>query len=66
MFAVGGQYTNDRGWRGTWLVTEPGVVKVGNNYSQYLILPDGSFYRHWVHDPHSITGHQERWGKVCN
>jgi hypothetical protein len=26
-----------------WLVTEAGVVKIGNGYHQIAILPDGSF-----------------------
>ncbi len=65
IFAANGQFTNDRGHHTTWLVTEPGVVEIGINYSQYQILPDGSFYRHWYHGK-SITGHHELWGTVCN
>jgi hypothetical protein len=66
MFAANGQFTNDRGQHRSWLVTEPGVVKVGNGYKQYLILPDGGFYQHSFHGHQSITGHAEHWGKVCN
>jgi len=66
MFAANGQFTNERGRHWSWLVVEPGVVKVGNRYTQYVILPDGSFYHHWFSGSQSITGHQEHWGKVCN
>jgi hypothetical protein len=66
MFAANGQFTNERGRHTTWLVAEPGVVKIGNRYPQVLILPDGSFYFHRVANAQSITGHVEHWGKVCN
>jgi hypothetical protein len=70
IFAANGQYTEERAneqraHHGTWLVTEPGVVRVWNWYTQYEILPDGSFYQHWFHGL-SITGHHENWGTVCN
>jgi hypothetical protein len=66
IFAANGQFTNERGHHTSWLVTEPGVVKVGDRYTQYLILPDGSFYNHWYHGHKSITGHAEHRGKVCS
>ena len=67
IFAPNGQFTNQRGQHRVWMVTEPGVVKVGNGYVQYEILPDGSFYAHrFCGGCGSITGHIEHWGKVCN
>ncbi len=65
VFAANGQFTDERADHAHWLVSEPGTVKIGNRYTQYLILPDGSFYKHWYHGHKSITGHSERWGKVC-
>ena len=66
-FGAGGQFTNSAGEHRLWLVTEPGVVKIGNRYTQYEILPDGSFYAHRFNGGHgSITGHRERWGTLCN
>ena len=62
MFSANGQFTDGEGHHTTWLVTEPGVVKIGlTRYGQYEILPDGSFYE--------LVGHRklhEYWGKVCN
>ena len=66
IFAANGQYTNDRGHHTSWLVTEPGTVKFGEKYVQFLILPDGGFYTHSYHGHKSITGHREHWGKVCD
>ena len=34
MFGAGGQFMNKAGRRRVWLVTEPGVVKIGNGYHQ--------------------------------
>lgn len=66
MFGAGGQFMNKAGRRRVWLVTEPGVVKIGNGYHQIEILPDGSFYQHKFYGGHgSITGHLEWWGTVC-
>jgi hypothetical protein len=48
-----------------WSVPEPGVIKVGVQYSQVQILPNGQFYFHRSGGL-SITGHIERWGTVCN
>ena len=46
MFSANGQFTDGEGHHTTWLVTEPGVVKIGlTRYGQYEILPDGSFCR---------------------
>jgi hypothetical protein len=67
MFGTGGQFTNNAGKHRLWLVTEPGVVKIGNGYHQIAILPDGSFYQHkFFGGVGSITGHLEWWGTVCN
>src|SRR5271165_5883387 len=66
LFAANGQFTNAQGHHRSWQVTEPGVVQVGDKYTQYLVLPDGSFYNHWYHGHKSITGHAEHWGKVCS
>ncbi len=67
MFEPNGQFTNNRGQHSQWLVTEPGVVKIGVSYRQYEILPDGGFYMHrFLARVGSITGHVEHWGKVCN
>ena len=66
-FGAGGQFTNSPGKHRLWLVTEPGGVKIGNGYTQYQILPDGSFYAHKFNGSGgSITGHREWWGKLCN
>jgi hypothetical protein len=66
VFGADGRYSNERTNHGHWVVSEPGTVTFGNDRSiQYLILPDGSFYKHWYHGHKSITGHSERWGKVC-
>ena len=66
VFAASGQYTDFMGHRRPWLVTEPGVVKIGLKYRQFLVLPDGSFYQHTYVCCSSIDGHKEYWGKVCN
>ena len=68
MYGANGQFADERGHHTTWVVTEPGVVKVGKNrYTQYEILPDGSFYAHeFCARCGSITGHFEVWGRVCN
>jgi hypothetical protein len=67
MFGAGGQFTTKDGKHRLWFVTEPGVVKIGNNYRQLEILPDGSFYRHtFCGRCGSITGHSEHYGTVCN
>jgi hypothetical protein len=67
MFGAGGQFTNSAGKHRVWLVTEPGIVKIGNGYHQIQILPDGSFYQHkFLGGIGSITGHLEWWGSVCN
>lgn len=67
MFAADGQFINKRGRRLVWLVTEPGVVKIGNGYRQLEMLPDGSFYRHtFCGRCGSITGHSEHYGTACN
>jgi hypothetical protein len=66
LFAANGQFTNERDAHTTWLVSEPGTVKTGRRYTQYLILPDGSFYEHWYVGHNSIMGHREHWGKVCS
>jgi hypothetical protein len=67
LFGGGGQFTNRAGKHRPWLVTEPGVVKIGKRYTQYEILPDGSFYAHRFNGGiGSITGHFEYWGTVCN
>ncbi len=67
MFGANGRYTNRSGVHRAWFVTEPGVVKIGNGYRQYAILPDGSFYQHrFFGGIGSITGHIEYWGTVCN
>ena len=67
MFAANGQFINKRGRRLVWLVTEPGVVKIGNGYRQLEMLPDGSFYRHtFCGRCGSITGHSEHYGTACN
>ena len=67
MFGASGQFTTKDGKHRVWLVTEPGVVKIGNNYRQLEILSDGSFYRHtFCGRCGSITGHSEHYGAVCN
>ena len=67
IFGASGQFTDRSDKHRLWLVTEPGVVKIGNGYTQYGILPDGSFYAHKFNGGHgSITGHREWWGTVCN
>ena len=66
-FGANGRFSNERTDHGHWLVSEPGTVVFGNDRAiQYLVLPDGSFYKHWYSGHKSITGHKEHWGKVCN
>ena len=67
VFGADGRFSNERTNHGHWLVCEPGTVEFGNeNAIQYLVLPDGTFYKHWYKCCKSITGHKEHWGKVCN
>jgi hypothetical protein len=66
VFGADGRFSNERTDHGHWLVSEPGTVKFRHDrYIQYLILPDGTFYKHWFAGHKSITGHKEHWGKVC-
>jgi len=66
MFGANGRFSSERTDHGHWRVTEPGTVEFGNEKAiQYLVLPDGSFYKHWYKCCKSITGHKEHWGKVC-
>lgn len=67
LFGADGQYTNKVGKHSVWLVSEPGVVKIGSRYHQIEVLPDRSFYQHkFLGGVGSITGHLEWWGNVCN
>ena len=45
-YGAGGSFSNNRGYHGTWSVTEPGVVLVGSRYNQIDILPDGRLQQH--------------------
>ena len=66
VFGAGGRFSNERTDHGHWVVSEPGTVTFGNDRAiQYLVLPDGTFYKHWYSGHKSITGHKEHWGKVC-
>ena len=75
LYGANGQFLNDRGHRGTWVVTEPGVVewrdevKPGNyrsgRYGQWEVLADGRLYsyRYCL-----LCGERDRdgWATPCN
>ncbi len=45
-YGAGGSFSNNKGYHGTWSVTEPGVVLVGNRYNQIDVMPDGRLQQH--------------------
>ncbi len=67
LYLANGEFSNNVNPKphSNWSVPEPGVIKVGFQYAQVEVLPDGQFYFHRSGGL-SITGQIEKWGTVCN
>lgn len=63
-FAANGQYTNDRNQHSTWSIAQGGILHIGNDYTETIVLPDGRLQTHRFSGRHG--GDKYGWGTVCN
>jgi hypothetical protein len=64
IFHPDGTVENDRGHHTRWQVTEPGVIKIGDNYRQTEVLPDGRIHEYWFKLTSSRRD-RDLWGTIC-
>jgi hypothetical protein len=64
-FAANGQFTNEQGQHATWSIGD-GVLHVGNNYRETVVLADGRLQQHWFVGRSARGADKYRWGTVCN
>jgi hypothetical protein len=65
LYKADGQFQNNHGGHGTWVIVEPGVLKLGNSYRQVEVLSDGRLHR-YAYCLICMNHDKDLWATPCN